>query len=413
MADRRSEWPMQPIGELLDRVRRPVDVHEAVTYREIGIRSHCKGIFHKPGVVGRALGRKRVFWIEPNCLVLNIVFAWEQAVALTSAKERGMIASHRFPMYRSINNKLSVGYAYLYFSSPRGKYALTLASPGGAGRNKTLGQEEFRRLRLSVPPREHQDVAVQVMSTWDKAIAQTEKLIDTKRKLKRGLMQQLLTGKRMSSGFRGADLSDATENGWQAADLGSIAKVIVSNVDKKIRQDERRVKLCNYVHVYSNTYISSKLQFAPGTATDHEIEKFQLRADDVIVTKDSETPNDIANPAHVTEDLPGVVCGYHLAILRPRQRVLGSFLAQLLRLPSVRNRFARVANGATRYGLRISAMERVALSVPGIEEQHSIARLLTEADREVESLLRNAACLREQRHGLMQQLLTGSVRVQV
>ncbi len=101
-----SKWPNMPIGDLLTMVRRPVPVKKDATYREIGIRSHCKGIFHKPETTGKLIGDKRVFWVEPNCLVLNIVFAWEQAVAITSDAEKGMIASHRFPMFRSRNGKL-------------------------------------------------------------------------------------------------------------------------------------------------------------------------------------------------------------------------------------------------------------------------------------------------------------------
>ena len=92
-------WPKIKLGELLKRIVRPVTVAKEGAYRQIGIRSHCKGVFHKPEVTGKQLGNKRVFWVEPDCLVLNIVFAWEQAVAMTTDAEKGMIASHRFPMY--------------------------------------------------------------------------------------------------------------------------------------------------------------------------------------------------------------------------------------------------------------------------------------------------------------------------
>ena len=70
---------------------------------------------------------------------------------MTSENEAGMIASHRFPMYTSRNGKLLPEYAWRYFSSPRGKYDLGIASPGGAGRNKTLGQAEFDELKIPVP----------------------------------------------------------------------------------------------------------------------------------------------------------------------------------------------------------------------------------------------------------------------
>ena len=177
MTKRETTWPMRPIGELLKMVRRPVDVEPDTIYREIGIRSHCKGIFHKPETTGKQIGNKRVFWIEPDCLVFNIIFAWEQAVAMTSDAEAGMIASHRFPMYRSRNGKLLPEYAWRYFSTPRGKYDLNVASPGGAGRNKTLGQEEFKRLKIPVPPIDYQRKAVRILAMVDRAMERTGRLI--------------------------------------------------------------------------------------------------------------------------------------------------------------------------------------------------------------------------------------------
>ena len=92
-------WKVKTISNILDKVSRPVEVAEKDLYREIGIRSHGKGIFYKEPISGAQLGKKRVFHIEPNCLVINIVFAWEQAVAKTTDAEIGMIASHRFPMF--------------------------------------------------------------------------------------------------------------------------------------------------------------------------------------------------------------------------------------------------------------------------------------------------------------------------
>ena len=96
------DWKLLPISEITDRVTNRVEVEEDKEYQEIGIRSHGKGVFHKKKVTGKSLGNKRVFWIESDCFVVNIVFAWEQAVAKTTEQEVGRIASHRFPMYLSL-----------------------------------------------------------------------------------------------------------------------------------------------------------------------------------------------------------------------------------------------------------------------------------------------------------------------
>src|SRR4051812_30488342 len=89
-------WKLMKMSDLVQRISTPVEIKESQNYQQIGIRSHGKGIFYKEDVSGKNLGNKRVFWIKENALILNIVFAWEQAIAITTKKELGMVASHRF-----------------------------------------------------------------------------------------------------------------------------------------------------------------------------------------------------------------------------------------------------------------------------------------------------------------------------
>ena len=385
---------MRPIGELLRRVRQAVDVQPDRTYQEIGIRSHSKGIFHKVPMTGIRIGNKRVFWVEPGCLIFNIVFAWEQAVAVTTEREAGLIASHRFPMYASRNGKLLPEYAWRYFSSRRGKYDLGIASPGGAGRNKTLGQAEFHRLKIPVPPIAHQRMAVDALAAADRAIVRTEDLMAAKRKLKKGLAQRLMD----RCQFPGTGPED-----WGYVRLADLATIIVSGVDKKSTSGETAIRLCNYTDIYYQDRIGLDSEFMMATASAPEIENYSLRKGDVIITKDSETPDDIAKSAVVVEDMPGVLCGYHLAILRP-QKVNGPFLAQLLRLSHIRHQFHRVSNGVTRFGLGRHAIASLRLKVPSDVEQQRIAAVLGCVDRHVEILQTKLTALREFKRGLLQRL---------
>lgn len=183
------------LDEILIPIRNPLIPEEKMLYQQIGIRSHGKGIFYKEMVSGKALGNKRVFWIETNCLILNIVFAWEQAVAKTTESEIGMIASHRFPMFKPVEGKLDLNYILYYFKSPRGKQLLENASPGGAGRNKTLGQAEFINQIISLPAIEEQTAIAQILQTADKEISLLKAKAEKLREQKKGLMQQLLTGR--------------------------------------------------------------------------------------------------------------------------------------------------------------------------------------------------------------------------
>jgi type I restriction enzyme S subunit len=185
------EWIKHSIKNVLDRYSKPVDVNPSQLYTQIGIRSHGKGIFHKEAISGKSLGNKRVFWIEEDKLILNIVFAWERAITKTSSSEKGMVASHRFPMYQPKLGLLNLDYILLFFLTPRGKTYLELASPGGAGRNKTLGQSEFEKLKIYLPSIKEQEKIVSFLNEISKQIELVNEQLEETRAFKKALLSKL------------------------------------------------------------------------------------------------------------------------------------------------------------------------------------------------------------------------------
>ena len=172
---------------------------------------------------------------------------------------------------------------------------------------------------------------------------------------------------------------------WEVMTLNDVVDLKFSNVDKKTLTDEQPVFLCNYLDVYNNDYITREIDFMPATATEHEIKKFKLKKGDILLTKDSETPDDIAVPSVVIEDLENVLCGYHLAMLRPNQNLVQSiYLSKLLLSKPVNNQFIRLAHGLTRFGLNISAFEKVIIPVASLSEQIKIAEILSTVDADKE-----------------------------
>ncbi len=200
---------------------------------------------------------------------------------------------------------------------------------------------------------------------------------------------------------------------WVKTTLGQVAEIRVSNVDKKIMPGERKVRLCNYMDVYSSTAVSGSHALMEASATSAEIQRFRLLGGDVVITKDSESPDDIAVPAYVTPDIgEDVVCGYHLAILRPRAGLDGRFLSHLLRLPEVNRHFSRHATGSTRYGLGLQAVHDAPLRIPASEfEQRQIAEVLSTLDDEISRTALLVEKLKLQKQGLMRDLLTGKTRL--
>jgi type I restriction enzyme, S subunit len=186
-----GHWKSTSISQQLQKVVKPVDVEIEERYRQIGVRSHGKGLFHKEAVFGSELGEKRVFWVQPNTLVINIVFAWEQALAITTDDEIGMVGSHRFPMFASIKDKSNLKFIFHFFMRKKGKSLLSLASPGGAGRNKTLGQNEFLKLKALLPDYAEQTKIAAFLDSLDKKIEMLMLKKCELSKFKRGISKKL------------------------------------------------------------------------------------------------------------------------------------------------------------------------------------------------------------------------------
>ena len=170
---------------------------------------------------------------------------------------------------------------------------------------------------------------------------------------------------------------------WEVRRLLTVVNMRVSNVDKHTREDEISVRLCNYVDVYKNDRITPALPFMAATASRDEIERFRVESGDVLITKDSETWDDIGVPALVAESAHDLLSGYHLALLRPTTEILGSYLARTLESKGVAYQFHVRANGVTRYGLTHTAIQSVRIPLPPPSEQAAIVRYLGYVDRRI------------------------------
>lgn len=197
---------------------------------------------------------------------------------------------------------------------------------------------------------------------------------------------------------------------WDLKELKKISEVILSNVDKKSNAKELPVQLCNYTDVYKNDFITNSIPFMKATASKSEIEKFGLKLGDVIITKDSEEANDIGVPSVVLEELNNVLCGYHLAIIRPNSKIDSHFLSNVFSSSIIHRQLIRLANGVTRFGLSQGAIEGLHIPVPPTKDQEKIGSILRSYSiflRELEDLISKKILLKK---ALMQQLLTGKKR---
>ena len=203
---------------------------------------------------------------------------------------------------------------------------------------------------------------------------------------------------------------------WEVRRLRNASEMRVSNVDKHTKANELPVRLCNYVDVYKHDRISASMPFMSATATRDEIDKFRLERDDVLITKDSESWNDIGVPSLVEEPADDLICGYHLALLRPvHSQAKGAFLFRALQSVAVAYQFHLEAKGVTRFGLSHGAIKSVVVPLPPLPEQIAIVRYLDYTDRRIQRYLRAKqkliTLLEEQKQAIIHQAVTGQIDV--
>ena len=201
---------------------------------------------------------------------------------------------------------------------------------------------------------------------------------------------------------------------WDVKKLKYIAKILPSNVDKHIHPDEIQVRLCNYTDVYYNDYITVDTVLKKGSCKESEFAKLVLRKGDVIITKDSETADDIGVPTYVKDDLDDVVCGYHLTMIRPLA-CLGEYIFRFIQSDRTRRYFEVNSNGITRYGLGKASIENLLLPIPPDSEQRQIAAFLDHKTQKIDELIsaeqRKIERLKEYRQSLISEAVTGKIDV--
>jgi len=148
--------PVKPLAEIAPIIRRPAIIELTDQYPELGVRSFGKGTFHKPALSGTEAGAKKLYRIEAGDLIFSNVFAWEGAIAIAGPEDNGRFGSHRFITCRTNEEITSARFLRYYFLTEKGLAQIREASPGGAGRNRTLGLEKLMAIKVPIPSAEHQ-----------------------------------------------------------------------------------------------------------------------------------------------------------------------------------------------------------------------------------------------------------------
>jgi type I restriction enzyme S subunit len=404
---------------------REVDERSKTGHEELLSVSHLTGVtprsqkkvtmFKAASYVGSKLCR-------PGDIVINTLWAW--MAALGASRHVGIV-SPAYGVYRP-RRADSFNPTYLdYLLRTRAYVAEYIGRSTGIRSSRLrLYPNQFLDIALLRPPRPEQDKIVAYLRAKDVHIA---RFIKAKRDLIGLLTEQKLCVIDHAV-TRGLDESVALKpsgiewlgdvpNHWDVALLKHVADVRFSGVDKHSLDHETPVRLCNYTDVYKNDEIIDSMDLMRATATAGEIARLTLKAGDVILTKDSETPDDIGVPAWVPEDLPGVVCAYHLGLLRPEpERVLGEFLFRAIGSARIAQQFHVLATGVTRFALGKHDVKNAVIALPpDVEEQTAICKWIADECQPLDDAIARAEqeikLIREYRDRQIADVVTGQVDV--
>jgi type I restriction enzyme S subunit len=337
--------------------------------------------------------------VEPGDMVFRFTDLQNDQKSLRSGlvKERGIITNAYVGFRpRGVNSR------YFNYLMRAYDFAGVFYSMG-SGLRQSLNYSDVRRLPVIVPPLEEQR---RIADQLDKDLAENgllvEKygeLISRLREFRLGLITDKVTP------------AHTGEPAWVRKPLKRVARIFGSNVDKKTVDGEVPVLLCNYTDVYYNDFITGGIDFMEASAPRNQVRKFALRRDWVLITKDSESAEDIGVSSLVSENLDGVLCGYHLSVLEPNAGVSGLFLKWFFDSARTREELAKRARGSTRVGLSSDAIGSLPIALPPLQQQIQLAEEVREDVSRIDVLIAEAIRARDligqRSRSLVSEVVTG------
>ncbi|MEZ9512387.1 restriction endonuclease subunit S [Vibrio breoganii] len=261
---------------------------------------------------------------------------------------------------------------------------------------KNINLQVLKPLEILTPPYEEQRKIANILSTWDKAIATTEKLIETSKQQKKALMQQLLTGKKR---LVKPETDKAFQGEWEEVPL---SRWLIEFKEKSSVQDQHRVYtssrsgLLPQDEYFGNSRISDRKNIGFHVLPPEHM-TYRSRSDDGFFT---------FNLFKGKEN--GIISHYY-----PVFTSKGSNDFFIALLEQYRSVFGKHSVGTSQKVLSFNALKAIKFSVPSTEEQKKIASVLTSANKEIEVLEAKLSHFKQEKKALMQQLLTGKRRVKV
>lgn len=375
-----DEWKQTPLKNII--YSNIIEAPKPTTdYIRLGIRSHCKGTFHELVKIENILSADKMYIVPKNNLILNITFAWEQAIAITDDNDEGKYISNRFPTFAFKDNQLPTFYKYI-IPQKRLKYDLNVASSGGAGRNRVLNKKLFLSIPVNIPLLKEQEKIAKFLTTVDKKITNLENIITSLENQKEGLLQQIFSQK-----LRFKDKNGNNYPNWEKKKLEDISNITMGQSPDSDFVNTEKI---------GTPFLQGNAEFT----NKYPIEKYWC-------TK----PQKIANPTDILLSVRAPVGAINIA---NKKFCIGRGLSAIsfncnklfgkYNLEFNLFQLIKKSQGSTFSSINKKDISEVILFIPCLEEQTKIADFLSAFDRKLENQKAQLEHWKQIKKGLLQQM---------
>lgn len=375
-----DEWKQTPLKNII--YSNIIEAPKPTTdYIRLGIRSHCKGTFHELVKIENILSADKMYIVPKNNLILNITFAWEQAIAITDDNDEGKYISNRFPTFAFKDNQLPTFYKYI-IPQKRLKYDLNVASPGGAGRNRVLNKKLFLSIPVNIPLLKEQEKISKFLTTVDKKITNLKNTITSLENQKKGLLQQIFSQK-----LRFKDENGNNYPNWEKKKLEDISNITMGQSPDSDFVNTEKI---------GTPFLQGNAEFT----NKYPIEKYWC-------TK----PQKIANPTDILLSVRAPVGAINIA---NKKFCIGRGLSAIsfncnklfgkYNLKFNLFQLIKKSQGSTFSSINKKDISEVILFIPCLEEQTKIADFLSAFDRKLENQKAQLEHWKQIKKGLLQQM---------
>lgn len=339
-------------------------------------------------------------------IVNNPYVIWEGAVHILSKYDAGLV-SPVYQVWESVLDKADPWFIDRLLRMPATVAAYNRFATGAVNRRRAIRKTDFLNIPLPLPPLPEQKKIAEILRAVDEAIEKTDKAIEQTERLKKGLMQELLTKGIGHEEFQDTEIGRIPKE-WKALPLGDdeVCDDIFYGITAKATEDKTELKILRTTDIKDYTVDWSNLTFCEITEKRSTIDRYILKKGDIIVARSGTVGVSVL----VDKDFDDVIFGSYLIKVRLKPEIDPKFVHYFMQSSSYWKHIQK-AQGSTLKNINLPILRSLVLPLPPLPEQKKITEILRAVDRKIELLRRKKEVLGRLKKGLMGDLLTGKVRV--